>query len=207
MAMYLTPLNELEAVNMMLAAIGETPASSLENVTSVYVEQAQNLLRITSRQIQELGLHCNTDRAYRISPNTDGEIVLPLNTLDCDEIIPQGNYFRDLTVRGSKLYDTINHTFDIGEAVYVDIVRFLDFEELPANTRDYITVRAARVFHDQTLGDQVEHQFTKQDEVEAKRRFTRSQLRNSDRNFLRNRSSQRILNRRAADTLRSEYLT
>ena len=38
------PVNELEAVNMLLAAVGEAAVSNLETATTVDVTQAKNLL-------------------------------------------------------------------------------------------------------------------------------------------------------------------
>jgi len=195
LSLELIPTTEKEAVNEMLSAIGETPVSSLDDDSVVDAETARAILRSVSRQVQSKGLHCNTDKGIRISPNNAGEIIIPPNALEVDEITPvSGN--RDLVVRGRKLYDRENHTYKINTAVTLDIVSMLPFEELPQNTRAYITIRAARIFHDRTLGDEALHRFTEGDEMEAKRQFTRSQIKNRDANMLRNRHSQAILNRR-----------
>lgn len=198
----LSATTEREAINTMLSAIGETPVSSLEDDITVDAAIARNILRSISRQVQSPGLHSNTEKGYRISPNMAGEIVLPLNTMTADEIIPQGNPSRDLVVRGRRLYDRRAHTYSIGEAVLVDLVLLLNFEELPEVTRNYITIKAARVFHDRTLGDEALHHFTKMDEIEARHAFRKVEIRNKDANMLRNRHTVGITGRRMGLSLR-----
>ena len=46
------PMSELQAVNMLLAAIGEAAVSNLETATTVEVTQAKNLLSNTNRAMQ-----------------------------------------------------------------------------------------------------------------------------------------------------------
>ena len=43
----------------------------------------------------------------------------------------------------------------------------LDWDELPEVARRYITIKAARVFGDRTLGSTQHHSFTMQDEMRA----------------------------------------
>ena len=50
------PMSELQAVNMLLAAIGEAAVSNLETATTVEVTQAKNLLSNTNRAIQQNGM-------------------------------------------------------------------------------------------------------------------------------------------------------
>jgi hypothetical protein len=42
-----------------------------------------------------------------------------------------------------------------------------DFEELPETVRRYVVIRAARIFNDRVVGDQLHHAFTAQDEMAA----------------------------------------
>ena len=51
------PVNELEAVNMLLAAVGEAAVSSLETATTVDVTQAKNLLsNIIEKYSRKVGI-------------------------------------------------------------------------------------------------------------------------------------------------------
>ncbi len=64
----LTPTTELEAVNAMLAAIGEAPISALEGATQADVQIALALLRMTTREVQSWGWRWNLDFGYEILP-------------------------------------------------------------------------------------------------------------------------------------------
>jgi hypothetical protein len=196
MTLTLTPTSELEAVNEMLSAIGETPVSSLETETFADAQIALTLLRNISRRVQKQGCHFNTEISFSIAPTVSGEILLPANTLAADEIKPQDNPDRDLVIRGSRLYDRKDQTFNIGETVKLDLVLLLPFEDAPESFRDYVTIRACRVFVDRTLGEAAQHRYTKEDEEEAKRDFTRGEVKSRDANMLANNHSRRILNRK-----------
>ena len=75
--MALTPTSKIQAVNIMLASIGEAPVSSLDDATLADVSIAESILDETNVEIQSRGLHCNTEINFPITPNTDGEIDLP----------------------------------------------------------------------------------------------------------------------------------
>jgi hypothetical protein len=49
----------------------------------------------------------------------------------------------------------------------VDIVRFLPFEDLPEPARQYIGIRAARMFQDRRIGSETRNGFNERDEVRA----------------------------------------
>lgn len=157
---------KLEAVNTMLTAIGETPVNSL---TSGLVDAATALtiLEDTSRAVQAKGWHFNKEDKYEIVPTAAGEIVLPANCLKVDGASVLSNGDLDLIQRGQRLYDRKNHTFNIGQAVKVDMVVLLDFEELPEAARNYVTIRAARIFQDRTVGSDTLHGFQERDEMNA----------------------------------------
>ena len=72
----LTKTTELEAVNIMLSAIGEAPVSSLENTQLEDVAVAQNILNETIVDVQSTGYNFNTEYNFKINPDIDG------NTLD-----------------------------------------------------------------------------------------------------------------------------
>ena len=57
----LTPMTELQAVNLLLSAIGEAAVSSLETATTVEETQAKNLLSNVNRPAQQKGWHFNTE--------------------------------------------------------------------------------------------------------------------------------------------------
>lgn len=160
----MTPTTKLEAINIMLSSIGEAPVNSLTSGL-VDAEMAETILNATSREIQSRGWKFNTERNFRILPTPQNEIVLPLNTLRADLMKTSGDL--DLIQRGNKMYNLKTHSFTVTTAVELEIVVFLDFEQLPEAARHYITIRAARIFQDRTVGSDQLHGFQEKDEVYA----------------------------------------
>jgi hypothetical protein len=162
----MNPTSKLEAVNTMLSAIGEAPVNSLSSGL-VDAELAESILDATSRTVQSMGWHWNTEYNYKLSPLLDGTVLLPKNALRCDQSPNFGYNEFDLVMRGAKIYDRKNHTFTIGKTIEVDLVLALDFEEMPEAARQYTTIRAARVFQDRTVGSGELHGFQEKDEARA----------------------------------------
>jgi hypothetical protein len=158
--------SELDAVNTMLTAIGESPVNSLTGDTVVDVLVAQAVLKEVSRKVQSGGLHCNTDSAYKLQPDIDGYITLPVNILRIDGT-ESYNPGIDITQRAGKLYDKTGQTSIFTQDIYCDVTWFLDFDELPEHVRHYIALRATRIFAHRMVGAENLEGFTRADEAEA----------------------------------------
>ena len=160
------PVNELEAVNMLLAAVGEAAVSSLETATTVDVTQAKNLLSNINREVQQKGWHFNTEWDVVLSLDSDSRI--PLGTTILSIYSPT----KMTTIRGREgspfLYDLDNNTFtwtaSINDAVTITL---LDFEDIPQTARQYITTKAARIFQEEIVGQVSAETVNRQEEVEA----------------------------------------
>jgi len=160
------PVNELEAVNMLLAAVGEAAVSSLETATTVDVTQAKNLLSNINREVQQKGWHFNTEWDVVLSLDSDSRI--PLGTTVLSIYSPT----KMTTIRGREgspfLYDLDNNTFtwtaSINDAVTITL---LDFEDIPQTARQYITTKAARIFQEEIIGQVSAETVNRQEETEA----------------------------------------
>lgn len=166
MATATTPITELEAVNVLLAVIGESPINTLNSPAVADAVLAQATLSEVSRAVQTPGWHFNIEEGFTLTPTLfEKEIQLPAN---CLRVSPSGaDRGADVTQRGSRLYDRQKHTYKFDKSLTVDMVVLLPFEELPEAARYYITVRAARVFQARTVGSEALYQFTAQDEAMA----------------------------------------
>lgn len=158
----LTPTTELEAVNTLLDIIGESPVSTLEDTGLADVAKARRTLKETSREVQSRGWHFNTEENYSLPRDDSNQIIVPLNTLRVDTT--KEFYQYDVVQRGKRLYDRKNHTYSFDKTLKVNLIVFLDFEELPEAARNYITIRAARKFNDRELTDQATHVYSQDDE-------------------------------------------
>jgi hypothetical protein len=163
--MPLTATSKLEGVNTMLTAIGEIPVSSITSATTNDVSIAISILESTSREVQSRGWFYNTDLNYTLIPNNNNEIELPANTLRVE--LEGSSRSKNYVERNRKLYDRYNNTFAITDTVKVTIVFYLEFENIPEVARQYITIRAARIFQDRMLVSSELHKFHEIDELQA----------------------------------------
>lgn len=161
---------ELEAINTLLAAISESPVSSLDSLGLADVAAARATLDEVSREVQMIGWHFNTEDAYPLLPNTEGKILLPENTLKAQ--IKSG---LDIAQRGLKLYNRTSHTDTFTSPVEATLVFLLQWDELPQVARHYIMVRASRIFQARNLGSDTQFQFSKDEETDAEKHLTEAE--------------------------------
>ena len=161
----LSPTTELEAINTMLSTIGESPVNAVEDTGNVDVVIARQILQSVSREVQARGWHFNTEKNYTITPDSAGYLVLPNAVLKVDTVYPDCS--KDVVVRGSRLYDREKHTYVFTDAVKVDMTILLTFDELPEVARNYVTIRASRIFQERVVGSDTLHAFNSQDEARA----------------------------------------
>ena len=180
----------------MIAVIGEAPVNTLGGTAvPITVVQAENVLDETSRAIQSEGWHFNTEHEYPFTPDaTNSKITLPSNVLTID-LDPQIYTDVDPVQRGNILYDRKNHTDVWTKEVKASVTFQLDFTEIPEQFRNYITIKAARIFSNRFLGSREIEGFALRDEVEAKARAIDSDSENADRTIFDNYSVMRVLDR------------
>lgn len=177
----------------MLQLIGEQPVNTLENAGITEANLAQTTLHNISRKVQTKGLNCNSDEGVRYAPDVDGYIILPPNLLSVDASDPN----RDVAQRGTKLYDRENHTLVFTDAIELDTVIMLDFDDLPQTVKEYIVIKASRKFHLDVLGSELIHTMSENDEWEAWRDLVASEIDKGDHTiFDTNDCIAAVLNRR-----------
>lgn len=148
LTMLITPMTELDAINEMLGMIGEGPVNSLDDSGILEVGIAKRTFNEVNRAVQAKGLWCNSEDNVKLVPDEDGTIPLPINTMS---FIPKYLYPR-VSLRGNRLYNLETHSYTFDAPVEGRLVLLLPFEELSQATRQYITMRAARLFQKEVLG-------------------------------------------------------
>jgi hypothetical protein len=159
-------MTELQAVNLLLSAIGEAAVSSLETATTVEVTQAKNLLSNVNRAAQQKGWHFNTEWDVVLTRDADDRIPLSESILS---VYQPGQL---MTIRGRSgsmfAYDLDNNTFtwtkNLNNAVTITL---LDFIDTPNTFRQYVTTRAARIFQEEIVGQVSAETVNRQEEAEA----------------------------------------
>lgn len=185
---------ELDAVNIMLGTIGEAPINSIESASGVSdAVIARQILNEVSIQVQEEGWHFNVENNFVLSPAVPSkEIFVPENCIEVDAEDTQ----IDVAIRGNRLYDRKNHTYQFEGELKCSMTLMLPFDELPQAARHYVTIRAARVFQQRVVGSQVLGTFTEKDEMRARMALRRYEAKTADYNILTgNYSVMRVLDR------------
>jgi len=163
--MSLSLQTKLEAVNSMMSAIGEAPINSLDQPT-VDSAIAQSTLDEVIRSVQSYGWHFNTDKDFPLARATDNSIPLSNDILriDVDENVYPNV---DVVQRSGKLYDRKNHTYSFSQDLKGEIVRLLDWDDLPQPFRSYCTAKASRIFQQRMVGSAELGNQLQQDEISA----------------------------------------
>lgn len=156
-----TPTTELEAVNAILASVGEAPVVSLDD-SFTDAQIARQLLTQESRRVQTSSWHFNTEKNVPLTPDANGHIWLPPNVF---RVLYREN--RDIVQRGRRLYNRAERTYVFDEPVVADLIVGLPFDELPESLRLFLMIRAGRRFQDRLQGERVLHEFQAQDELSA----------------------------------------
>lgn len=193
MATDLVPTTELEAVNLMLSAIGEAPVNMLDSAGLADVGTAVRILGSTSRTVQARGWHFNTETDYPLLRNAALHIPVGANVLRIDTTAEFANY--DVTQRGQELYDLKKHTLVFDRDLKGTLVFFLAFEEIPEAARWYIAVRAARLFSEKMLGDDKLGRFAAAEEATAYADLKEAEGDTGDYNVLQSNSVGGVLDR------------
>jgi hypothetical protein len=186
--------SELNMINDSLLSIGETPYLEGTIVDTIPIgtdgETAKRLIRTTMIEVQSRGWYFNTDYNFRLSPDIDGFISMPPNTLRAD--FGNTEFRHRYTIKNGRIYDYLNQTFFIDATLIADVVWLVDYSDLPPEAYEYISLRAARKFQQKVIGSTEVAQFTERDEMDAYVNIQRRQLQSQDFRLRNNRVSTRI---------------
>jgi hypothetical protein len=186
---------EVEAVNAMLRAVGEAPISNISvGALTADIQTAVDLLRATNRSVQERGWAFNTESDVELDLDANGHAVVALNILAIDTT--EREWDRVLVQRGNKLYDKKNHTYVLTRKPKCDVTYYLAWEELPEAARQYITVKAARIYQQGSVGSETLYSFTKADEEEVTARMKEYEAEQEDGTIFDNWDMASIIDRR-----------
>ena len=159
-----------KAINTMLTSIGEQPIQNVDDLGGLSdASIAKDILDNVSRAVQSRGWIFNTDLDVTMKPDDDKHIKIPDNILRIDTTTRLRDADNDIVERGRMLYDRQKNvnTFDPNVKIKVDVIRELEFHDLPEPAKRYITIRSARIFHDRVVGANELHRFYQEDEMQA----------------------------------------
>jgi hypothetical protein len=178
----------LDAVNTCLSAIGVEPVNTVFDNEDIDVQNALNVLSEIDKEVQSRGWEWNTERDFKLLPDTDGFIFLPNQTLSIDHAYRTGGASFggtcNVTERGDRLYDLDNHTYVFTQGISLDFISRLPFEELPEVARRYIAITAAKTLQGRFPGSSASNQVLSEDVARALVALEQHDDRIADRNVI-----------------------
>lgn len=172
---------ELEAVNEVLAAIGDSAVSSLDNLTDIDAINARKVLASENRKFQSRGWSFNQNEAYVLNPD-----VITKKIMWADDLLYIESDDAKYVKKGYYVYNMTTQSYIFESPLTVEAILMVPFEDMPVQARDYIVARAAKVFEMRYLGDQQLNQLLAQAEKEAWSYFQEYEMENNDYNILNN---------------------
>lgn len=171
---------KLDAVNLMLASIGQSPVNTLTGTLPKDVNKAVVALDSALREVLTQGWSFNSDTQYEMAVDGTDRIAVPAASLQIDptygeDFVPR---YDSTAPAGMFLYDRAKNSFnEFTTTVKVDIVWAYEFEQIPQHARQYIATKSARKFQTGIMASAILHQFTRDDESEAYATFRRVEKR------------------------------
>ena len=189
--MSIAPLTELQAINQMLAAVGQAPVTSIDTTTDLYRKNSDDsftqldiptnpdvaMARLTldeiSRECQSEGWSFNREYEWVMTPDsTTKKIKIPDNMLQADlSAAPKhkSKYGNKNSIRRSGfLYEKTAHTFEWESEVYCDVMWYFEWEDVPRPVQDYIINKAMAIYSLRVVGDQNLYQSLLQRSMETR---------------------------------------
>lgn len=150
--------DRLEIINHMLNTVGEAGVVTIESLhPSVTV--AKRILSTTDKTFQLRGWWFNKEYGITLEKNIANEVDIPANaiefTIDQNRLqyLSSGGKLQYVQ-RGTKVYDALNHTFNISRSIPADLVLQLDIEDLPGAASNYLLHKAAEAMYLDDDGDE-----------------------------------------------------
>lgn len=168
---------KLEILNHMLNVVSEAPVSSADSSHPTAISALVVLNRV-NKEVQSRGWWFNTEYGLNLLPDSNGHIVVPSDTLSIDPVDTSSR----LVKRSGKLYDPINHTLVIDQAVPVNVVLQLPIEDLPESAALFIQHRAAYDFYVNDDGDETKSNRLEKTKDDAWAALQQEQLQSADVN-------------------------
>ena len=140
---------ELSAVNAIFGSIGQSPVSGID-FTNPEISFIYNILKEVNQDVQNEGWTFNLEYHVKENVNTsDNKIIIASDVMRID--MEDGfDRTRDFVRRKDsdglwKIYDRVNHTFEFpdDDYFYVNVVRLLNFEDIPSVFQRYIIYKAS----------------------------------------------------------------
>lgn len=184
-------MTKIDAVNLMLASIGQSPLNTITGTIPKEGTKAVIALDSALREVCSQGWSFNSDQGYSLTPSGD-KIDIPDNAAFVDPTYGENYTMRwdTAATAGLRLYNNDDQSFaGMGtSALKCDIIWFFEFEQVPQHVRQLVVTKAARKFQSGIMASTILYEFTREMETEAYATFRRLEKRQKDYNINKYRS-------------------
>ena len=182
---------ELSAVNAILGSIGQAPISGID-FANPEISFIYNILKECNQDVQSEGWTFNIEYHIKMSDkDASNKFVIESDVMRID-MTDEWDRTRDFVRRRDstdgiwKLYDRVNHTFEYpdDDYFYVNKVRLLNFEDIPAPFQRYIVYKACGRAAVQLVSNQQLQQMLATYEGQARAACVEYECNQGDHNFM-----------------------
>ena len=180
---------ELSAVNAILGSIGQAPISGLD-FANPEISFIYNILKEVMQDVQAEGWTFNMEYHIKETVGSDNKIIIESDVSRIDNE-DAWDKTRDFVRRKDsdglwKLYDRVNHTFEYpdDDYFYVNKVRLLNFEDIPAPFQRYIIYKASGRAAVQLVSNRELQQMLSTFELQARATCLEYECNQGDHNFM-----------------------
>lgn len=179
-------VSQLDVVNACLATLGESPLNTLEDDHSFKAAALRYLSEVT-RIEQAPGFWFNSEYKLLVPDAASKFIYIPQDALSVKPIKKVSPVFSQ---RGKRLYDPGSNSYEWSNPVWVDVVTYVDFDDLPFQAADLVQYGTVMRFQREYDGDNARYQQLGQDYSRARAEMRVEDVRNKRPNLLNRRSAQ-----------------
>jgi len=185
----LAPMTDIDAVNMMLASIGQAPVDTITNTGIADVNDAVTHLTNVAREIQLAAWDFNSDKEVKMTPDNNGYIILGTDVVGIESYYPGYHYtirFDENDGYKKKVYDkTLNkNTYVFDANIKVNVTRLVPFDYLPQYAKNYVAIQAALLFQQNVVSSVIVFKFTANHLQKVEAAFNAAELRQASLNML-----------------------
>jgi len=180
---------ELSAVNAILGSIGQSPISGLD-FANPEISFIYNLLKESNQDVQNEGWTFNIEYHIKETVGSDNKIIIESDVIRIDNE-DAWDRTRDFVRRKDsdglwKMYDRVNHTFEFpdDDYFYVNKVRLLPFEDIPAPFQRYIIYKASGRAAVQLVSNGQLQKMIAQFEIQARAAVMEYECNQGDHNYM-----------------------
>lgn len=141
-------MTKVDAVNIVLSAIGGSPINTLDDNDDVDIDNILRLMDRVSLNVQLKGWDFNSLQMTLIPDALSKRILWNESIIKFTST--DGTVY---SKRGKYLFNVTDSTYEFNKSVTLSVITAVDFEDLPQCFREYITAKTAVEFQTRYMGD------------------------------------------------------